>query len=254
MDVFLSWSGTRSQAIASALKTWLPNVIQGLHVWMSSHDIHAGQQWGAELGMALHKCQLGVLCLTPENLGSRWLVFEAGALSTAIEGSRVIPYLFDLSTTDVSPPLSQFQNVVADEEGTLKLLKSINDALKKPLGEEENVRKTFDHWWGDLEEQYGGIQEIQRSEVRSDRDVLDELLELTRQAGIRDLNILLGRLFSSRNVRHVEVALKEVAGVATNRIALRITVEKKRPLAEVPEDERIPPTIFGMPTDVIEGS
>lgn len=254
MKVFVSWSGTRSKAIASAIKQWLPDVFQGLHVWMSDHDIEAGQRWGAELGTALHDCRLGVICLTPENLQSRWLTFEAGALSTAIANARVIPYRFQLRSADVSPPLSQFQDVAADEEGTFKLLKSMNDALGSPLAEEGKLRRAFVHWWPDLQAQLGNIQHIAPMEVRTDRDILEELLELSRQAGIRDLNNVLGRLFSSRNVRHVEVAMKQVAGVVTNRIALRITVEKKKPLADVPPDELIPPTIFGMPTDVIEGA
>jgi hypothetical protein len=100
------------------------------------------------------------------------------------------------------------------------------------------------------------------------------------------LNNVLSRLLSSTNIRHVEVAPKQVAGVITNRLALRITVAKKLPLAEIPvevapkqvagvitnrlalritvakklplaeipPDQLIPSTIFGMHTDVVEGA
>jgi hypothetical protein len=34
---------------------------------------------------------------TPENAGSPWLLFEAGALAKSMQGARVIPLLFDLS-------------------------------------------------------------------------------------------------------------------------------------------------------------
>src|ERR1700730_4739337 len=111
MKVFVSWSGDRSKAVASALKHWLPFVFQGLDVWMSEQNIQAGAKWGTELGKALGECKLGIICLTPESLQSRWLTFEAGALSTAIDGSRVIPYRFQLRRSDISPPLSQFQDV-----------------------------------------------------------------------------------------------------------------------------------------------
>lgn len=254
MKIFISWSGSRSKAIASSLKQWLPDVFQGLDVWMSDHDIQAGKQWGVELGTALRECKLGIICLTAECLQSRWLTFEAGALSTAIDGARVVPYRFQLRSADISPPLSQFQDVGADDEGTFKLVRSINDALGRPFVEEENLKRTFAHWWPDLETQLGKVQRIEPSEVRTDREVLEEVLELARRSSIRDLNNALSRLLSSTNVRRIEVAPKQVAGADTNQLALRITVAKKIPLSEIPQDQLIPSAIFGMPTDVVEGA
>ena len=90
MKVFISWSGDRSKVIASALKHWLPDVFQGLQVWMSDHDIYAGSKWGMEIGAVLEESKIGIICLTPESLKSHWLAFEAGALSTAIAQSRVM--------------------------------------------------------------------------------------------------------------------------------------------------------------------
>lgn len=254
MKVFVSWSGSRGNAIASALKQWLPDVVQGLQVWMSDHDIEAGERWGLQLGTALQECQLGILCLTAESLQSRWLTFEAGALSTAIAGARVVPYRFQLRSADISPPLSQFQDVAADEDGTLKLVHSINDALGHPLADDATLERAFAHWWPDLEAQLKGIQHIVPTEARTDREILEEILDLARQTGIRDLGNVLARLRSSANVRRIEVALKQVAGTVTDQLALRIIVAKKLPLAQIPPDQLIPPAIFGMPTDVIEGS
>jgi len=254
MKVFVSWSGGRSQAVASALKHWLPDVFQGLDVWMSDHDIQAGARWGVELGSVLKECRLGILCLTPENLGSHWLTFEAGALSTAIDGSRVIPYRFALKSPDVGPPLSQFQDVSADESGTFKLVRSVNDSLGKPLGDEDRLKRVFDHWWPDLAGLLARVEHVESVQIRTDRDLLEEILELVRQSGIRDLTNVLGRLFSFSNVRRVEVAPKQVGGAITNRLALRITVAKKLPPSEVPPDQLIPSSIFGMPTDVVEAS
>ena len=253
MKIFISWSGDRSKGVASALKQWLPDVFQGLDVWMSDQNIQAGTNWGIELGQALRGCSLGIICLTPESLQSRWLTFEAGALSTAITGSRVIPYRFQLRSSDISPPLSQFQDVSADEDGTYRLVRSINDALNGHL-KDEALLKGFQKWWPDLKAQLDAIQVMERSEIRSDRELLEEILDLARQTGIRDLNILLGPLLAAPNVRRVEVAPKEVAGATTTRLALRITVAKKLPLAQIPREQLIPPSIFGMPTDVVEGA
>lgn len=252
MRVFVSWSGERSKMIASALKHWLPDVFQGLHVWMSDHDIQAGARWGSELGGELEICNFGIICLTPENLESQWLTFEAGALSKAIKDSRVAPYRFQLRASDVGPPLSQFQGVDANEEGTLKLTISINDALGKPLPDDEKIRRTFKHWWPDLQNLLMRIPRTEAREIRDDRDLLEEILEIVRQAGIRDLNNVLGRVLLLSNVRRVEVAPKEVAGKVTNQIALRITVAKKLPLSQISTDQVIPSSIFGMPTDVVE--
>lgn len=254
MKVFVSWSGDRSKLIASALQRWLPYVFLGLDVWMSEQSVHAGAKWGSELGKALSECRLGIICLTAECLQSRWLTFEAGALSAAMSDARVVPYLFELKSSDVGPPLSQFQSVVADRDGTLKLVRSINDALEKPWREDEMLRTAFMNWWPRLEEQLNTIEHVETPQARSDRDLLEEILDLARQTGIRDLNTILGQLFASPNVKRIEVAFKQVAGVQTNRLSLKITVAHKLPLAEVPRDQMIPSSVFGMATDVVEGA
>ncbi len=255
MQVFISWSGEPSKAVASALKSWLRYVFPRLEVWMSEQDIRAGTKWGVELGKALTECKIGIICLTPECLNSNWLAFEAGALSAAIDGSRVIPFRFQLRTADIRPPLSQFQDVGSDAKGTYKLVQSINEAFEKEwYAEEEELRTAFQTWWPRLEQTLSGIKDIEPPQMRSDRDILEELLDLARKEGIRDLNAVLVQLFSIPNVRRVEVAAKEVAGTITNRIALKITVAKKMPIEEIPQEQLIPKSIFGMPTDVVEGS
>ena len=79
MKIFISWSGPRSKAMAEALKEWLPNVIQAVDPWVSSSDIDAGMRWTPALAEQLQQTQLGILCLTAENLNAPWLLFEAGA-------------------------------------------------------------------------------------------------------------------------------------------------------------------------------
>jgi len=222
---------------------------------MSEQDIRAGTNWGVQLGTALAKCKLGIICLTPESLGSHWLTFEAGALSVAITGSRVIPYRFQLQTSDIRPPLSQFQDVAADSDGTYRLVQSINDAFEREWYQEEaELRTAFQTWWPKLARDLELVQDIKPMQVRTDRDILEELLDLARKEGIRDLSHVLVRLFLIPSVRRVEVAAKEVAGTVTDQIALRITVSKKKPISEVPQEQLIPKSIFGMSTDVVEGA
>ncbi len=79
MKIFISWSGDRSRFVARALDALLPDVIQDVQTWMSEHDINAGARWGAALNSELEACHFGLLCITPENLNSDWLLFEAGS-------------------------------------------------------------------------------------------------------------------------------------------------------------------------------
>lgn len=182
MKVFMSWSGERSKAVASALSGWLADVFRDVEPWMSAHNIDAGQRWGHELGEQLGSSNFGILCLTPENLESPWLLFEAGALSKFIGQARVVPYLFQLSTTDVPFPLAQFQGVQATNAGTLDLVKSINTSLERPIPD-DRLERFFEKWWPDLEK---GLELVPTEKEgvtpthRSERALLEEILQTVR--------------------------------------------------------------------------
>src|SRR4051812_21042192 len=109
MQVFISWSGERSRAVGSTLSSWITDIFHDVHPWMSDHNISAGALWGLELSSVLDTSNFGVLCLTRENIEAPWVLFEAGSLAKAATIARVVPYLFDLSPTDIGPPLAQFQ-------------------------------------------------------------------------------------------------------------------------------------------------
>jgi hypothetical protein len=182
MKIFISWSEKRSKAIAAALKSWLSDVLQGEDIFMSEHDVDAGTRWLNELNSELEATDFGVICLTPENLSSQWLSFEAGALSKAIKVARVIPYRLELKATDVTGPLAQFQGVDVDEAGTYKLLQSINNVRDRALTEDQ-LKRAFQKWWPDLLKQLEKIPALDSdSELpqRSDRALLEEILQLVR--------------------------------------------------------------------------
>src|SRR6185312_10839101 len=128
--VFLAWSGPRSRAVATALKEWLPRVIQNLEPWMSESDIDKGTVWHKELSAQLSNITTGIICLTPENLGEPWINFEAGALSK-LEGSHALTYLLEVDAASVPFPLAGFNATRANKEDTKKLIETLN----KKLGE-----------------------------------------------------------------------------------------------------------------------
>jgi hypothetical protein len=184
MKVFLSWSGPQSRAVAEALRTWLPRVIQALDPWMSP-DIEKGARWITEITEQLEETRFGILCLTRSNLGAPWLLFEAGALSKTGD-ARVATFLLDLKHADVTFPLAQFQHTVAEKADVRGLLGSLNDALAK-AGErmlaEDDLNDVFETYWPRLDTELQKAHAIladQESSVRSDRELLVEAVELLR--------------------------------------------------------------------------
>lgn len=81
LTVFISWSGKTSQMVASALRDWLPQVLQSVTPFMSEHDIAKGSRGQDEIAGKLRDAAMGVICLTPSNVAAPWILFEAGALS-----------------------------------------------------------------------------------------------------------------------------------------------------------------------------
>ena len=138
-NTFLSWSGPRSRATATALRSWLRRVVQACVPWMSAEDIKAGKRWRRDVADLL-TLEIGVICLTRENVPAPWINFEAGALSRSVpDDTRVIPYCLGLSPADYGDPLGDFNGVRADRDGTLKLVRSINSAMPRPVPDEDLV-------------------------------------------------------------------------------------------------------------------
>jgi hypothetical protein len=109
VKVFISWSGERSKAVAEALREWLPSVIQALEPWLSAADIGGGSKWQPEIVNKLKETNVGILCLTSDNLKAPWLLFEAGALSKLSETTLVCPYLLHLEKSQVEFPLAMWR-------------------------------------------------------------------------------------------------------------------------------------------------
>ncbi|PKL64037.1 MAG: toll-Interleukin receptor [Methanomicrobiales archaeon HGW-Methanomicrobiales-3] len=185
MKVFISWSGERSKKIADIFSDWLPQIIQALDPWIST-NIAKGARSTPEISSELEKSKIGIICLTPENLDSNWILFEAGALSK-MSDTKVCTFLLDLTPSDVKPPLSQFQHTIFSREDVFRLLITINQQLPES-GEKSLADKTlhqvFERSWSEFEEK---IKDVLKSppekakQVRSDRDILEEILVLVRK-------------------------------------------------------------------------
>lgn len=155
MRVFLSWSGEKGRLVAGALRDWLPDVIQAVEPWLSAMDLPAGEQWLVSITESLKQTDIGVICLTKENVNSGWLTFEAGALSKV---ARVCPYALDIKPSEISGPLSQFQVVTANKEGTYQLIQAINSAGRGPTLTQQALERSFEVHWPTLESHLSQIR------------------------------------------------------------------------------------------------
>jgi hypothetical protein len=182
MDVFISWSGERSRAAAEALRGWLPKIINAIKPWLSSADIDKGARWGTDVATRLEAARAGIICLTPSNLHSDWILFEAGALSKTLQNTFVCPFLIGLDPSDVKPPLSQFQATKAQRDEVLRLLETLNSALSENALPQTHIEEAFEVWWPKLESQLKALpaDESHAKTHRPDRELLEEVLALVR--------------------------------------------------------------------------
>jgi hypothetical protein len=187
MKVFISWSGERSRQAAEAIRVWLPRVIQSVKPWMSDADIEAGSRWLTEVSSVLDETSIGIICVTPENLHSPWLHFEAGALSKALDQSRICPVGLNMKPGQISGPLSQFQAVTLDEAGMLKVLSGLNKFMGDAGLAPAELEEIFAVWWPKLQERLDAIPPASAPlPLRSADDQLEELLQLAREQQRRE--------------------------------------------------------------------
>jgi hypothetical protein len=185
MDVFISWSGERSKKAAEALHSWLPKLINAVKPWLSASDIDKGTRWAAKVG---------IICLTPSNLHSDWILFEAGALSKTIQSTYVCPLLIGLKPSDVTGPLAQFQATRVVKDEILHLVKTINTALGDTALPEKHVEDAFEVWWPILEADLNNLPSENTAQPRrTESDMLEEILAIVRQ-GDRPRTFLRSRI------------------------------------------------------------
>ena len=183
MKVFISWSGDTSRQVAQALREWLPMIVQGLEPFVSS-DIHPGSRWLAAINSGLEENSFGIACMTPANLDSTWIHYEAGAIAKAVGQAHLVPLLYDVQPVDLRPPLSQFQAKSLAQPDVKQLIELMNElsTIQRPTTE---LDKMFLLLWPELEEKISSITSTEQNpsnrKPRTDRELLEEILALVRQ-------------------------------------------------------------------------
>jgi hypothetical protein len=182
--VFISWSGDLSKKLAEEVRLWLPGVLQFVKPYFTPNDIEKGTRWSTDIASELESSNAGIICLTKDNLNKPWILFEAGALSKNFGKSNVCTILFNLDSSDFSGPLTSFQATKFDKADFKKLLITVNNTGGDSKLDAAVLNDVFEMWWPKLETK---INEILKNHVvdndnavRSEREILEEVLELTR--------------------------------------------------------------------------
>jgi hypothetical protein len=148
-----------------ALKDWLETHFSGhgISAFVSS-EIQKGSLWLPAVNAELRQADAGLVCLTAQSLDSDWVLFEAGALSTAVAlrtgEARIFTYLLGVDPAALPGPLSVYQSTVATMEDTFRLINS----LLSPLEPSQMSVGDFAPAWDDL---WRKLQQIEREPVTS---------------------------------------------------------------------------------------
>jgi len=184
MKVYICWSGEISKSLAEIFKEWLPGVIQAVKPYYSPDDITKGSRWNTEISKELEASQVGLICLTKDNLEAPWVMFESGALSKNLDKSHVCPILFGVEPTDLKGPLTAFQASKFEKSDIKKMVRMINNELGKSKLSSSVLDSVFEKWWPDLKKEVDKIlskaPKTKKNGVRSERELLEEILELNR--------------------------------------------------------------------------
>lgn len=184
MKVFISWSGKRSKMVAQAFVNFLQETVQAAQPWIST-DIDKGKRWDPELAKSLSEAKVGIICLTNDNLVEPWLLFEAGAVSAAIQ-PYVCTFLLDVKPEHVRPPLGSFQHTTFDKNDVFKMVETINSQLvgssASPV-DKQTLARLYEKTWPDLEKAIAKARDEKPGEIspkRNDSDMLSEILDIVR--------------------------------------------------------------------------
>ena len=183
MDIFISWSGNRSQKVAELLNDWLKCVIQAVNPWISTHNIDRGALWFTTISESLSNTKFGIICLTQENKNQPWILFEAGAIAKGVSANRVCTLLIDLKPTDVENPLAQFNHTIAKQrESVWELIKTINKELQDKSLPEPILTNAFNTYWPQFEKKYNKIlsEDTIKPTKRNNEDILTDILLTVR--------------------------------------------------------------------------
>jgi hypothetical protein len=183
-SVFLSWSGPDSGRISVAFGTLL-SAVHGRRVDpFHSAGMIGADPWRVQIGKAVARSHVAVLCLAPTSLGSTWLMYEAGAFF--VTGDT---YLLACGITAAElkgTPLDAYQVEDARDKDTVRRLVGLlvnaghGDARASATGATEPaVDAAFENAWPAFSQVVDTIHREQEAKRRRSRIARSSILPLT---------------------------------------------------------------------------
>lgn len=190
LKIFISWSGDLAKSIALVWHDLLLEMFDRTTPWVSDLDIEAGARPLDDIKRELDGTSFGIIVVTPENQNAPWLNFEAGALSKALSDAttRVMPSLVNFtSPSQVTSPLKQFQGNLLNQEGVMKILKTIARGVNAEWTTKERAFNRA--WTPEYEQRFNDclVNAVNpaKPSTRPPEEMLDELLTITRDISRR---------------------------------------------------------------------
>lgn len=162
MKVFICWSGRRSKQLAEALHQWLPSVLKDLAPTYSP-DISKGELWFDSIHQELNSSQAGIVCLTPENMDSAWIHFEAGALFR--QTTKIFTLLYKVPAGSLRGPLSHFEGTEATRVDLGKLVEALATLTAKEASDPRERLKVIEEQWPVFETHLNEIRALTVQEL-----------------------------------------------------------------------------------------
>ena len=181
MKVFISWSGDRGSKIGEVFTKYTRYIIPDAEIFFSQ-DAERGIRWFDEIAKELDETDIGIVCLTRDNLDSHWMLFESGALAKKMEHTRLLTFLFDLKPSDVDGPLAFFNHSKNNKGGIRKLYETLNNQCEDSW-DVHDFERIFNQWWPEIKKELDTIPKeeiVDEEPVREDREILEEILNNVR--------------------------------------------------------------------------
>jgi hypothetical protein len=157
VNLFISWSGSLSEKLAEVLRFWFPRALHFTKPFFSQIDIAKGIMSISKLSTELEESNVGIICLTKDNVDKPWILHEVTALSKNSVKANICILLFDLDFKDLTGPLAMFQATKFDKNDFKRLFVTINDKGGEFKLEAEVLNDVFEAWWPKLEIRIEGV-------------------------------------------------------------------------------------------------
>lgn len=193
IKIFLSWSGKKSQELATLFKTYVTDILPKIDFYFSPDDLKGGEKWRQSIEEGLNNNTYGIIFLTPSNLTSKWVYFEAGAISKSTKQAKILPLLYQIDINEIGQPFSDYQCKMFSKDSILTTIYEMNECqanvYKLP---KDTIKRNFDRLSDEIQSNIEQIDKI--NEVNEDNsleiedanllesdDKINEILQILRE-------------------------------------------------------------------------